>query len=222
MRKKKRNKNERTKNVCWKTRECFCCVNIYFNESKKTKFFLKKPPNGWGKILSKFSWIFVHLLTLFLLPFFLCIFYNSQTKNVENKTSPSETSHGVSSPSSKPSETSSTAGGGPTQKPATTTYKAFTTTYKSTSSTRHYINYTKSSDKLSEMERLRLREEFFATYDVMTGIRIAATLGGFFFLMVFLIVYKSRSHSNKALRVSYCGGGWGLEIEFLFSFKIDY
>lgn len=35
----------------------------------------------------------------------------------------------------------------------------------------------------------------------MTGIRIAATLGGFFFLMVFLIVYKSRSHSNKALRV---------------------
>lgn len=52
------------------------------------------------------------------------------------------------------------------------------------------------------MERLRLREEFFATYDVMTGIRIAATLGGFFFLMVFLVVYKSRSHSNKALRVS--------------------
>lgn len=48
-----------------------------------------------------------------------------------------------------------------------------------------------------------MREEFFATYDVMTGIRIAATLGGFFFLMVFLIVYKSRSKSNKALRVSY-------------------
>ena len=47
-----------------------------------------------------------------------------------------------------------------------------------------------------------MREEFFATYDVMTGIRIAATLGGFFFLMVFLIVYKSRSKSNKALRVS--------------------
>lgn len=48
-----------------------------------------------------------------------------------------------------------------------------------------------------------MREEFFATYDVMTGIRIAATLGGFFVLMVFLVVYKSRSHSNKALRVSF-------------------
>lgn len=51
-------------------------------------------------------------------------------------------------------------------------------------------------------QRERLRMEFYATYDVMTGIRIAATLGGFFVLMVFLIVYKSRSHSNKALRVS--------------------
>jgi len=48
-----------------------------------------------------------------------------------------------------------------------------------------------------------MREEFFATYDVMTGIRIAATLGGFFLLMVFLIVYKSRSHSHKALKVSF-------------------
>lgn len=126
---------------------------------------------------------------------------NSQTKNVENKTSPTEvpSPNGVSS-SAKPSETSSNAV--PTQKPSTTTYKAFTTTYKSTSSTRTYINYTNRSDKLTEMERLRLREEFFATYDVMTGVRIAATLGGFFFLMVFLIVYKSRSHSNKALRVS--------------------
>jgi hypothetical protein len=46
-----------------------------------------------------------------------------------------------------------------------------------------------------------MREEFYATYDVMTGIRIAATLGGFFLLMVFLIVYKSRSHSVKALKV---------------------
>ena len=47
-----------------------------------------------------------------------------------------------------------------------------------------------------------MRAEFFATYDVMTGVRIAATLGGFFFLMVFLIVYKSRSHSVRALKVS--------------------
>lgn len=131
---------------------------------------------------------------------------NSQTKNaVENQTSPTETpspSRGVSS-SPKPSETSSNAV--PTQKSPTTTYKSLTrSSYSSysTSSTGSYINYTKGSDKLSEMDRQRLREEFFATYDVMTGIRIAATLGGFFFLMVFLIVYKSRSHSSKALRVS--------------------
>lgn len=42
--------------------------------------------------------------------------------------------------------------------------------------------------------------EFFAKYDVMTGIRIAATLGGFFIFMVFLVVYKSRSKSSKALK----------------------
>ena len=46
------------------------------------------------------------------------------------------------------------------------------------------------------------RQEFYKTYDVMTGIRIAATLGGFFGLMVFLILYKSRSRSSKALQVS--------------------
>ena len=50
-------------------------------------------------------------------------------------------------------------------------------------------------------ERERMRIEFYATYDVMTGVRIAATLGGFFALMVFLIVYKSRSHSNETLKV---------------------
>lgn len=49
-------------------------------------------------------------------------------------------------------------------------------------------------------DRERVRLEFYATYDVMTGVRIAATLGGFFALMVFLIVYKSRSKSVKALR----------------------
>ncbi|KAG7305616.1 hypothetical protein JYU34_009708 [Plutella xylostella] len=48
-------------------------------------------------------------------------------------------------------------------------------------------------------ERDRVRIEFYATYDVMTGVRIAATLGGFFALMVFLVVYKSRSKSVKAL-----------------------
>lgn len=50
--------------------------------------------------------------------------------------------------------------------------------------------------------------EFYATYDVMTGVRIAATLGGFFGLMVFLVVYKSRGESQetiKALKVSKSG-----------------
>uniref|UniRef100_A0A1E1W4H5 Uncharacterized protein n=1 Tax=Pectinophora gossypiella TaxID=13191 RepID=A0A1E1W4H5_PECGO len=51
----------------------------------------------------------------------------------------------------------------------------------------------------SQADRDRVRIEFYATYDVMTGVRIAATLGGFFALMVFLIVYKSRSKSVKAL-----------------------
>lgn len=54
-------------------------------------------------------------------------------------------------------------------------------------------------------ERERVRMEFYATYDVMTGVRIAATLGGFFGLMVFLVVYKSRGESQetiKALKVS--------------------
>lgn len=54
-------------------------------------------------------------------------------------------------------------------------------------------------------ERERVRVEFYATYDVMTGVRIAATLGGFFGLMVFLVVYKSRGESQetiKALKVS--------------------
>ncbi|XP_055386089.1 serine-rich adhesin for platelets [Condylostylus longicornis] len=49
-------------------------------------------------------------------------------------------------------------------------------------------------------ERERVRMEFYATYDVMTGVRIAATLGGFFSLMVFLIVWKSRSHSNETIK----------------------
>lgn len=48
--------------------------------------------------------------------------------------------------------------------------------------------------------REQQRIEFYATYDVMTGIRIAATLGGFFGLMVFLVIYKSRSKSVKALK----------------------
>ncbi|XP_046430233.1 uncharacterized protein [Neodiprion pinetum] len=50
---------------------------------------------------------------------------------------------------------------------------------------------------LSEREQLKI--EFYKTYDVMTGVRIAATLGGFFGLMVILVVYKSRCKSSKQL-----------------------
>ncbi|XP_012280069.1 uncharacterized protein LOC105699547 [Orussus abietinus] len=50
---------------------------------------------------------------------------------------------------------------------------------------------------LSEREQLKI--EFYKTYDVMTGVRIAATLGGFFGIMVLLVVYKSRCKANKQL-----------------------
>lgn len=60
-------------------------------------------------------------------------------------------------------------------------------------------NAVNSTTERSQADRDRVRIEFYATYDVMTGVRIAATLGGFFALMVFLIVYKSRSKSVKAL-----------------------
>lgn len=53
-------------------------------------------------------------------------------------------------------------------------------------------------------ERERIRVEFFSTYDAMTGVRIATTLGGFFGLMVFLVIYKSRGErieTMKALKV---------------------
>ncbi|CAH0397010.1 unnamed protein product [Chilo suppressalis] len=56
-----------------------------------------------------------------------------------------------------------------------------------------------ATERSQSADRDRVRIEFYATYDVMTGVRIAATLGGFFALMVFLIVYKSRSKSVKAL-----------------------
>lgn len=47
-----------------------------------------------------------------------------------------------------------------------------------------------ATSTLSEREQLKI--EFYKTYDVMTGVRIAATLGGFFGLMILLLVYKSR------------------------------
>lgn len=139
---------------------------------------------------------------MYLLTHSVPLYHFSQIKNEESKAPAKAT---PSSTQSKTSQNGATA----TQKPQTTTYRAFTTTYRSSASTRSYINYNNRSDKLTELERLRLREEFYATYDVMTGVRIAATLGGFFALMVFLIVYKSRSHSTKALQVS-----WEIEIIF--------
>lgn len=48
-------------------------------------------------------------------------------------------------------------------------------------------------------ERARIRTEFFSTYDAMTGVRIATTLGGFFGLMVFLVVYKSRGERIETM-----------------------
>lgn len=57
-------------------------------------------------------------------------------------------------------------------------------------------------DLLVAAERERIKAEFYATYDVMTGVRIAATLGCMFALMVFLIVYKSRSETSSVLDVS--------------------
>lgn len=46
----------------------------------------------------------------------------------------------------------------------------------------------------------QVKINFYRTYDVMTGVRIAATLGGFFVLMVILVVYKSKSKTERALR----------------------
>lgn len=60
-----------------------------------------------------------------------------------------------------------------------------------------------ASSSLTEQQRQHLREqekiEFYRTYDVMTGVRIAATLGGFFGLMVILVLYKSKSKTEKVL-----------------------
>lgn len=46
----------------------------------------------------------------------------------------------------------------------------------------------------------QVKINFYRTYDVMTGVRIAATLGGFFVLMVILVVYKSKSKTERALK----------------------
>ncbi|XP_039950024.1 mucin-5AC isoform X1 [Bactrocera tryoni] len=66
---------------------------------------------------------------------------------------------------------------------------------------RHRIFMGSGRHNKSLAERRIEQEEFYATYDVMTGVRIAATLSGFFGLMVFLIVWKSRSSSNETMKV---------------------
>ncbi|XP_049548275.1 pneumococcal serine-rich repeat protein [Anopheles darlingi] len=70
-----------------------------------------------------------------------------------------------------------------------------------TATPRHVTPEFSTNQTQVDRERERLRMEFYATYDVMTGVRIAATLGGFFGLMVFLVIYKSRTRSTaKALK----------------------
>lgn len=66
----------------------------------------------------------------------------------------------------------------------------------------HYIINATAPPSLEYIaaERERVRMEFFATYDVMTGVRIAATLGGFFGLMVFLVIYKSRGAQHETMK----------------------
>ncbi|KAJ3631164.1 hypothetical protein MTP99_012308 [Tenebrio molitor] len=50
-----------------------------------------------------------------------------------------------------------------------------------------------------EIDKRNMERAFYDSYDVMTGVRIAATLGGFFGLMVILVLYKSKSKTEKAL-----------------------
>lgn len=64
---------------------------------------------------------------------------------------------------------------------------------------------TTSPAPLKDQQRQQMREQeridFYRTYDVMTGVRIAATLGGFFGLMVILVLYKSKSKTEKVIKV---------------------
>ncbi|KAK3917405.1 Heat shock 70 kDa protein 15 [Frankliniella fusca] len=59
------------------------------------------------------------------------------------------------------------------------------------------LNGTAATTTMSPEQREQLRVEFFRTYDMMTGVRIAATLGGFFGMMVLLVLYKSRCRPRK-------------------------
>lgn len=57
----------------------------------------------------------------------------------------------------------------------------------------------KAKPTLSERELIKI--EFYKTYDPMVGIRIAATLSGFFGLMVIMVIYKNRYFENHFLFV---------------------
>lgn len=72
-------------------------------------------------------------------------------------------------------------------------------TLSNESTTIPIIPTTTASPNKSQEELQRQIEDFYRTYDPMTGIRIAATLGGFFALMVILVVYKTKSKTEKAL-----------------------
>ncbi|XP_066909818.1 uncharacterized protein [Halyomorpha halys] len=54
---------------------------------------------------------------------------------------------------------------------------------------------TEPKPTMSQEEYVKI--QFYKTYDVMTGVRIAATLGGFFSLMVLLVIYKSKCKSRS-------------------------
>lgn len=96
------------------------------------------------------------------------------------------------------------------------TYHGRNATNASTSTTSSYSNKTPEqlAAERAAAAREREREEFYATYDVMTGVRIAATLGCFFAFMVFLIAYKSRN-KDDGMNVSLLESCVGNVIEIL-------
>ncbi|XP_050524502.1 uncharacterized protein LOC126896088 [Daktulosphaira vitifoliae] len=55
-------------------------------------------------------------------------------------------------------------------------------------------NFTESDINI---KREMIKAEFYSTYDVMTGVRIASTLGGFFLMMVLLVLYKSKCKTRS-------------------------
>lgn len=125
-------------------------------------------------------------------------------------TNTSSKSPTTASSSSSPATISSPTPGirGTTTKPYPTTTAQFDRNGKFVNISDEYNESNNTAAMEAALEaayREKSRMDFYATYDVMTGVRIAATLGGFFGLMVFLVIYKSRSKSShplKALKVS--------------------